>query len=96
MSSACTGVKCRKVNESNVLNHKKNARATPHGADYLHDSPRDIRAGILHSDSISQQAVHRAFGGQGIELGTGGGPGWREFLRGVQWMPVDIVLRYCT
>lgn len=46
----CIGVKCHSLDEPNVLNQKKNPRKTPHGADYLHNSPRHMRT-VLHSDS---------------------------------------------
>ena len=51
----CIGVKCHRLDEPNVLNHKRNPRATPHGADYLHNSPRHMHTVILHSDSKGQR-----------------------------------------
>ena len=51
---ACVGVKCHKMDELSVLSHKDNVSAAPHGAEYLHNSPRNIRTVILHSDSKGQ------------------------------------------
>ncbi len=52
---ACVGVKCHKTDELNVLSHKDNVSAAPHDAEYLRNSPRNIRAVILHSDSKGQR-----------------------------------------
>jgi len=51
--SACVGVQYHKVCERNLLSHKADTPTAAHGADYLHNSPRHVRAVILHYDAIS-------------------------------------------
>lgn len=53
-TSPYVGAKSHKMDERNVLNHKDNLCAAPDGAEYLHNSPRNIRAVILPSDSKGQ------------------------------------------
>jgi len=52
--SACFGVKCHKACERNLLNDKKDVSNAPRDANYLQDSPCNIRTVILDSDSKGQ------------------------------------------
>ena len=69
-TSAYVGVKCHKMDEVNVLSHKDNVSAAPHDAEYLQNRPRNIRAVILHSDSILRVLLQQAFIGVTLHVGA--------------------------
>ena len=64
----CVGVKCHKWDELSILIHNEYLHTAPHDAEYLQNSPRNIRGVILHSDASAQGRT--GHGGQQSKFAT--------------------------